>query len=112
MPEAKGRKEGPTTRSRKAKAEKPAPELANVYHEEGNASVSEAYHTDPITEPTPESAPAETRAEPPVSIAEASIAAVVKLPTCASYSLSFVPYGAAAIRDVMSGCGTAATMAE
>src|SRR6476646_9489465 len=73
MPEAKGRKEGPTTRSRKTKAEKPVPELANVYHEEGNASVSEAYRTHPVAELTPEPAPAEPPAEPPVTVAEVPV---------------------------------------
>ncbi len=36
----------------------------------------------------------------------ASTAAVVKLPICASYSWFWLPYGAAAIREVISGCGT------
>jgi transcription termination factor Rho len=61
MPEAKGRREGPATRSRaKAKVESPTAEVADIYHEEGNASVSEAYQSPP--EPAPEP-PVETPVE-------------------------------------------------
>ena len=67
MPEAKGRKEGPTTRSRsKAKPETPPAKLANVYHEEGNASVSEVFGAAPL----PESVAIEMPVAPPEPVAE------------------------------------------
>jgi transcription termination factor Rho len=67
MAEPKGRKEGQATRSR-AKPKPVAPpvpvepvmppeETANVFHEEGTASVSAAYATEPPVQPTVESEP-------------------------------------------------------
>ncbi len=75
MPEAKGRKEGPTTRSRsKAKAVPPPAEMPNLYHEEGNAPVSEVYRAEP--EPVVEK-PAAVEPAPAVEDAAPATADVV-----------------------------------